>query len=229
MYYLECLKSAKTLWQYSVNILVLPRAEDNISRGSQSHLLPKASPSHLQALLELWELGTNWPILTRPSNCRLLQKTGVWSETRVSSSQSACAKPPVREMESVWMAHLPLSREQGGHSQEVRKWVCSSLGVENTSKRRAVICAWAPAVTGLAHFLFQIPLEKPPPRGEEVAVHWNTGLWVASFHFVAGFQKQLKCLHSQVYFVCYSLQVNVSFSHSLENRQFHNSSHLTLF
>lgn len=31
----------------------------------------------------------------------------------------------------------------------------SSLGVENKSKRWAVVCAWAPADTGLANFGFQ--------------------------------------------------------------------------
>lgn len=73
------------------------------------------------------------------------------------------------------------------------KWsVLLEFGCGNISKGRAVLCEWAPAVTGLANFLcFRFHKGSPSPRGKEGAVHQDTDLSVASFHFVLGFQKRL--------------------------------------
>lgn len=65
-------------------------------------------------------------------------------------------KPTARKVESVGMARLPLSREQGGHRPTAGSQKWSVLLASGSGKYLQVlgsVCEWAPAVTGLANFL----------------------------------------------------------------------------
>lgn len=137
-------------------------------------------------------------------------------ETRVTGSKSACAdrSPTRREMESAWIAHLRLWREQRcpGHTARTsdRKWsVLAKFGCGKYLQRLGRLCEGAPAVTGPADCLFQSLLGERPLGGKEEAAHQNTDLRPASLYFVLGFKKGFKCPHSQVYFVFSSLQPSV--------------------